>query len=91
MTKRGTSHFRKAEDRRKAERLARQKAYFSYRYLPDELYSARPVKSPYYQRLWLSEQRKAAKHSTNKVCRSCLEIPNYSGYRKLHDYWWDVW
>jgi hypothetical protein len=52
------------------------------------------IELPYYKRLYkgnhkTSPYRFYKKHS-NRLVRKNQDVPNYSGYKKVFDYWWTV-
>ena len=44
----------------------------------------------YYKRYYHSRARKVVKRIANKKVRRARDIGNYGNYRKVHDYWWEL-
>lgn len=67
--------------------------YQSQVYYVNELWRNSP-REPFFRRFYLSGRKKFAKKQTNKRLRTHnykYFDRNYSGYRKVFDYWWTVY
>lgn len=80
---RTNGYFRSKERTKRLKKINNQHCYFvEHKHWDDP--------KSFLKRSYLSGRRKTAKLGTNHIIRHMENVPNYAGYRKSFDYWWEL-
>lgn len=77
-------YFRSKRRKHKLEKIKKQHSYFVQRKHWD-------TPNTFLYRFYLSGIRTESKQQTNRIVRHSVNVPNYTGYRRIFDYWRELY